>query len=448
MTIRLRARIAVTHAALSAAVAAAVSLSLYHASAWYLTDQRQTAAITRAVLDARAANLALNASMAPLDALAEIPAAGNSLPMLRFHGRWYATSVTVPPRRLPTSVLAQASPDGALQRFRYGGEAYLAIALPLQDALYVEVFPLQDLDKLLAWGAWILLGLTLGLGLLAAAFGSRLAARVVQPLTSLAATARRITAGDFAARMKLVGDPDLDPIAAAFNEMAEAVQARIARERRFAANVSHELRSPVTAALGSAEILAASRDRFEERTRGVVDVLVEQVRRMSRALLDLLEISSVGQGEAVSVEAVDTWAVCQDVLELQGLPTALIHGVDIRAQSDPKRLERILSNLVENAVLHAGGVESILIEADAGYMHLHILDAGPGIQPGAEERIFEPFMRGPHSGATPGSGLGLAIALELSREIAGQLEVANRSEGGCRFTLTLPLAATPPDLEE
>lgn len=440
MSARLRARIAVTHAAVSVAVATAVSLSLYEASAWYLTDQRETGAITRAVLDARAADLALRSATPPLTALADIPAAGRSLPMLKQEGRWYAASVTVPPERLPASLLAHASPDGALQRFDYGGDVFLAIAIPLDAALYVEVFPLEDLDRMLRAGAWILFGLTLLLGLIAAAFGSRLAARVVQPLTSLAVTARRIAAGDFSARMRLAGDPDLDPIASAFNDMAEAVQARVARERRFVANVSHELRSPVTAALGSAEILAMNRMNFDERTRGVVDVLVGQVRRMAGTLVDLLEISSAGQGDALSLEAVDVAALCRQLLAAKGQPTELVQGGQAWALTDPKRLERILTNLIDNAMLHAGGVTSIVVEQAAAVVRVHVLDVGPGIAEESLKSMFEPFTRGPQSGATPGAGLGLAIALESAQALGCPLEASNRDGDGCRFTLTMPLA--------
>ncbi len=426
-------------AGLSLIVATAVSLSLYQGGSWYLTDQRERTAVTRAVLDARAADASLQSSSLPLRALAQIPASGNSLPMIRIGKRWFSASVTVPPEQLPASVLESASPTGALQRFRYAGDPYLAIAIPLQNALYVEVFPLQDLDTLLRRGAWLLLILTLTLAFFGAALGARLAARVVYPLTALAASARRITIGDFTARMPRTGDPDLDPIASSFNDMAQAVQARIAREQRFAANVSHELRSPVTAALGSAELLAVSRDRLDARTQEVADVLVEQVRRMSRVLVDLLEISSTVSDDIGQFEAIDVRAVCEDVLRMRNLSTTLVSGESVIALSDDRRLERILANLVDNALLHAGGLVAVRLASDEHCISVHVEDAGPGIPDELAGHIFEPFTRGPHSGSTPGSGLGLAIASEQARVIGAAISLERLPGGGSRFTVSLPL---------
>ncbi|MHB0928692.1 MAG: sensor histidine kinase [Candidatus Nanopelagicales bacterium] len=354
----------------------------------------------------------------------------------------------MPPDQLPVSLLESASPTGAMQRFRYSGDPYLAIAIPLRDALYVEVFPLVDLDTLLVRAAWLLLFLTLALAAFGAILGAQIAARVLHPLTALAVSARRIAMGDFGERMTQTGDPDLDPIAAAFNEMVQAVQAKIARERRFAANVSHELRSPVTAALGSAEILAGSRNQLDPRTREVADVLVDQVRRMSRALVDLLEISSTFGDDGAQSEVIDVRAVCQDVLQMRGLDSRLLVGPSCFALSDARRLERILTNLVDNALLHAGGVTAIRLEPNAQCVLVHVDDQGPGIPDEVAAHVFEPFTRGPHSAATPGSGLGLAIASEQARVIGAAVNFEPLPGGGSRFTVSLPASDLPVETVE
>ena len=149
MRLRLRTRVALSFAALSLLVAGTVSVTTYAFASWYLLDQRETAALTRAALDSRAVGAYLATGSAPSDALGQIPSVGTSQPMIRVARTWYTTAVTVPPNDLPEDLLAVAEPNGARQRFSIAGDPYLAVAVQIDSAMYVEVFPLRDLDRTL-----------------------------------------------------------------------------------------------------------------------------------------------------------------------------------------------------------------------------------------------------------------------------------------------------------
>ena len=419
MRLRLRTRVAISFAALSLLVAGTVSVTTYAFASWYLLDQRESAALTRAALDSRAVGAYLAAGATPSEALDQIPSVGTSQPMIRLDTTWYTAAVTVPPDALPADLLTAAVPTGARQRFSITGDPYFAVAVPIESGMYVEVFPLRDLDRTLTWGGWTLVGLSLLAAVFGAIIGATAVGRILRPVRRLGAGARRIAGGELTTRIDLAGDPDLDPIASSFNEMAEAVQARIARERRFSANVSHELRSPLTSVLGTAELLEGGRERLPEREAGLVTVLVHQVRRMSHMLLDLLEISRISSDDPPQWESADLAALCRDVAAQRGVDPSVVVGDEPTVRTDARRLERIIGNLIDNAQQHAGGVVQVLIQRDSGSVRILVDDAGPGIDEGIRERLFEPFTRGESHGHTDGAGLGLAIVREQAVDPRG-----------------------------
>lgn len=170
MRLRLRTRVAISFAALSLLVAGTVSVTTYAFASWYLLDQRESSALTRAALDSRAVGAYLAAGATPSEALDQIPSVGTSQPMIRLDTTWYTSAVTVPPDALPANLLTAAVPTGARQRFSITGDPYFAVAVPIESGMYVEVFPLRDLDHAVAAAATLLirlatlwLGVTLGL---------------------------------------------------------------------------------------------------------------------------------------------------------------------------------------------------------------------------------------------------------------------------------------------
>lgn len=446
MRLGLRARVALTFGVLSLAVALAVSGTTYVLARVYLLNQRETAALTRALLDARAASAGLEAGTAPGRVLEQIPSVGTSQPLLFVDGEWYTAGVTVSPESLPPDLISvTADTGGAWQRFAVGSDPYLAVAVGVSNGLYVEVFPLLDLDTTFVIAGWVLFGLAVFSFSVGVTVGRGAGSRILRPLRELSEGAGQVAEGDYSVRLRSTGDPDLDPISDSFNEMAQAVQAQISRERRFTANVSHELRSPLTSVLGTAELLERRRESLPERDAHIVEVLVRQVRRLSQMVLDLLEISSVTSDTDLQRETADVTALVREVLRDRDLPEDLVHGEEVLAHTDARRFERILGNLVDNAQRHGGGVTRIDVIPPASPRDPVVItvdDEGPGIEPEEASRLFEPFTRGSGSAGTDGAGLGLALVREQSRRLGASVDISANPVGrGARFTVALPTEA-------
>ena len=456
MRFGLRTRVALAFGLLSLIIAGAVSGATYSVARWYLLNQREDSAITRAVLDSRSVDASLAADLAPVTALEQVPSVGTSQPMIQVQGVWYTSGVTVPPASLPASLLSTAAKDGgSQQRTTIGDEEYLLVAIQLGTSVYVEVFPLRDLDLVLTIGGWLLVIQTLFAGIIGVFVGRYTFARIIRPLLRLGAGARRIASGELSTRIQLMRDPDLDPIATSFNGMAESVQSRIKREQRFSANVSHELRSPLTAVVGTAELLERNLDDLPEREQRLIGTLQTQTARMSQMLLDLLEISRIGNDDPLLKESVSVTTLCLDAIHVRGLPEDLIHVEDEGDHlitTDTRRFERIVGNLIDNANRHGGGVTAIHIarisHSDPEHIVVAVEDAGPGIPVDEVPKLFEPFTRGEDAKETSGAGLGLAIAIEQSHLLDVELRVESVDPHGARFVMEIPVAIEPEDVDE
>lgn len=430
-------RFAAAIGVISLVAALIVSIPTYLFARGYLLEQRENSAVSRALVNANTVDVALTEGDGPAQALTTVPSVGDSQPLLQIGGQWFSTGVTVDPDELPAELLRSASDmGGAMQRFvPADGNPYLAIAVPVPGGLYVEVFPLVELNDSIA-----VIGIFLAFGSAAALVSGGLlgrwaGARMLRPLGDMAVVAVRITDGDLSARVADSDDPDLGPISTAFNDMAATVENRLERERRFSANVSHELRSPLTGILGTAELLDGRKDGLPEREANLVGALIGQVRRFSSLVLDLLELSQIGGDRKVQPDLVDIGALARFVVESREHPTWLVQG-EATARTDPQRLERILANLVDNADLHGAGLRRISVRRVEGRTEIAVDDRGSGVAPADRERIFEPFNRGSKTDRK-GSGLGLAIVVEQSRLINATVAIEDAPGGGARFLVTL-----------
>jgi signal transduction histidine kinase len=255
--------------------------------------------------------------------------------------------------------------------------------------------------------------------------------------------AATIAGGSLTARLGPVNDPDLQQLVTSFNGMADAVQERIEREERFASDVSHELRSPITSLSAAVEVLSARSDELSDRNRQALEIIAVQVRRFDRTVLDLLELSRLdahaGQDNREHlrlgplVERIATRHGYADVLVVSDL------GDDDMVHVDRRRIERILINLLDNARDHGGGASEILLSSDHdGRVLLIVDDNGPGVGVSERLRIFERFARGTASRNSVGSGLGLAIVAEHARALGGRAFVDSSPSGGARFVVVIP----------
>ncbi len=439
MRLGLRSRVALTFGVLSLLVAITVSGATYFLARTYFVSQRENATLTRALVDARAASAGLASGLDPAQVLQEVPSVGTSQSLLFVDGEWYTTGITVSPESLPEDISrVTVESGGAIQSLSLGSDPYFVVSVRLPEGgAYVEVSSLRDLNDTFVVSGWVLAGLALLAFLAGTLIGRYAGGRLLRPLRDLSTSAGRIAKGDLTARVPATGDPDLDPIAESFNEMAEAVQSRIARERRFSANVSHELRSPLTSVLGTAELLERRKGNFTPRDSELVDVLARQVRRLSQMVLDLLEIGRMTGDADLQVETSDIARTCREVLRERGIDEALVIGDEPLVRVDPRRFERIVANLVDNAQRHGGGLTSVLIVEDAGTTRVCVDDAGPGVDPDDVARLFEPFARGTRGGESDGAGLGLALVREQALAMGAGIAVERSPAGGARFVLSL-----------
>jgi signal transduction histidine kinase len=338
--------------------------------------------------------------------------------------------------------------ESIVQRFSFDDDDYVGVGIHIAeaDANYYEAFELAPTARTLTS---ILLALTLGSAvtvLFATALGWWTSRRLLRPLTRITDAAGEIAAGGLDTRVARESDPDLDRLAASFNEMADAVQARIEREARFASDVSHELRSPITALAAAAEVMNSRRGELPERTQQALEVVVGQVRRFDAMVLDLLELSRIDAGATdLHTEEVDIEELCKRVAAHNGFPHLPVE-VGWRAPQvavvDKLRFERILANLLENAVQHGGGPVRISIERGNGsYLLVAVEDAGPGVARGERVRIFERFARGSAARHRVGTGLGLALVAEHAHAQGGEAWAEDRPGGGARFVVQVPAGA-------
>ena len=338
--------------------------------------------------------------------------------------------------------------DSAVQQFTFRDRSYIGAGIHIAEvnADYYQAFQLSSTARTLNA---ILLALLIGSAvtvLLATAAGWWTSRRLLRPLARITDAAGDIAAGGLDARVAREGDPDLDRLADSFNEMADAVQARIEREARFASDVSHELRSPITALAAAAEVMHSRRGELPERTQQALDVVVGQVRRFDAMVMDLLELSRIDAGATdLHTEEVDIEELCRRVAARNGfphLPVEVNWRAPTRAVIDKLRFERIIANLLENAVQHGGGPVRISIErADGPYLLVAVEDAGPGVARGERVRIFERFARGSAARHRVGTGLGLALVAEHAAAQGGEAWAEDRPGGGARFVVRVPSGA-------
>ncbi|NUP52500.1 MAG: HAMP domain-containing histidine kinase [Catenulispora sp.] len=283
---------------------------------------------------------------------------------------------------------------------------------------------------------------------------------VVTPVREAAGIAERLADGRFDERMRVRGEDDLARLATSFNTMAGNLQRQIRKleelsrvQRRFVSDVSHELRTPLTTVRMAADVLHDSREDFSGPTARSAELLQTQLDRFEELLGDLLEISRFDAGAAVlDAEPVDLRALVRRVVDGSAV-LAERKGSDVRilapdtpcvAEIDPRRIERILRNLVVNSIEHSEGRPVVVkVAASAEAVAVAVRDYGVGLKPGESSLVFGRFWRADPARArtTGGTGLGLAISLEDAHLHHGWLQAWGEPGGGSQFRLTLPRTA-------
>lgn len=297
------------------------------------------------------------------------------------------------------------------------------------------------------------LRLALGVGALIAALvavvASRLVARgVLAPVDEASQAAERIEGGDLSARVPVTSSDEFGQWADRFNRMADSLEDTILRleaaqtqNRRFVADVAHELRTPVAALVAEASLLGGHLDALPPEARRTGELVVHDIGRLRALVEDLMELSRFdAAGEEVRLQPIDLARLIRDVAAAR-LRDAVLELPDDRIviETDPRRLERIVGNLLDNAREHASGALVVVrLQATADEVRIAVLDRGPGVPPDRLDRIFERFYMADPS-RRGGSGLGLAIAAEHATLLGGRIRARNRDGGGLDIELRLPV---------
>jgi two-component system sensor histidine kinase MtrB len=323
-----------------------------------------------------------------------------------------------------------------------------------------ELYFVFPLDKESATLALVKQGLGLaaiGLVLLVGGIGWLVTRQVVTPVRMAARIAERLSAGRLEERMRVRGEDDLARLATSFNKMAISLQRQIRQledlsrvQRRFVSDVSHELRTPLTTVRMAADVLHEARAEFGPEIERSAEILQTQLDRFEALLGDLLEISRYDAGAAVlETEPVDLRLVAESVVEAMeplaerkgsDLVVRASHGPCI-AEVDTRRIERVLRNLLANAIEHGEGRPiDVHVAADDQSVAIAVRDHGVGLAPGEAAMVFNRFWRADPARArsTGGTGLGLSISMEDAHLHGGWLQVWGETGDGSQFRLTVP----------
>ncbi len=325
-----------------------------------------------------------------------------------------------------------------------------------------ELYLIYDLNNAQSTLNYIQSVLWLGGGILLLLIGGialYVTRNVVLPVSQAAAVSEKLASGELQERMVVKGEDEVARLATSFNRMANSLQEQITQlatlshmQQSFVSDVSHELRTPLTTVRMAAEVLFDARESFDPVNKRSAELLYHQVERFQALLSDLLEISRFDAGAAVlDAEPGDIFAVIHNVLEgaqplaeqcgstLTVIASTEPHGSVV--DMDPRRIDRILRNLVVNALEHGDGLPVELhVASDADTIAVSVRDHGIGMSAGDVARVFDRFWRADPARArtTGGSGLGLAIATEDTRLHGGWLEAWGKPGAGSCFRLTLP----------
>jgi signal transduction histidine kinase len=381
-----------------------------------------------------------------------LPIAPTSNVVIYHSGQWSSSSLTVSRDALPADIKTaglRGHPVRAWVRIASRPQLVVAVPLPAVHAVYFQTFDESELEHTLFVLRVIVVVAAAATTLTAGFVGWRASRRLTAPLRAIAAAADRISAGDLGTQLSPAADADLAGLVNRFNDMVQTLRARIERDARFAADVSHELRSPLTTLATSLSVLQQHRDELSPRNRDALDLITAELARFQRLVADLLEIATTDAGAASSER--EPVRICQLVLNVLARPEYATISADVDSSAldavvlgDKRRLEQTVRNLLDNAVAHAGAVERVGLHREDGAVQVVVDDTGPGVPAADRELIFERFARGRGAGrrgSGGGTGLGLALVREHVGAHGGRVWVTDRPGGGARFVVELPVQA-------
>jgi len=312
----------------------------------------------------------------------------------------------------------------------------------------------QDVRAVIQW--LYLLGGVLGLisMLISGGVGYIIAGRAYSPLRQIVRTAKAVAAGDLSRRLTPRGDdPEMHSLELALNKMFGELEASFAAQKRFTADASHELRIPLTILKGEVEV-ALRHPRSSEEYQAHLHQHLDMISRMQRIVNDLLTLARADAGQLELVqEPVDLTLLLQEVGQHHLILFAKDHislemdiEDELQVSGDPRQLERVIYNLLNNAYKHAPQYSSVYLHArsENNLIHIHVRDEGEGIDPEHLHKLFVRFFRADDSRvrqqSNSGAGLGLAICKHIIHAHGGTIRVESALGMGAEFIISLPKA--------
>ena len=456
LALGLRARLIIIFALGAFVLSSLMGTIAYLTTRHTLIVEQQTALLHQGYANAALLRNAIAAQVPSIGAeVTSLDTGQGTSSLLDLGGRWFSTSLTISRSSLPSALRSNVKAGHvAYQASSQTGRPLLSVGIPI-PSVNAEYYLVDDLTSLQHTLKVLLVALaTAGAAttLLGALLGLAASRRAMRPLTEVSDAAVAIARGDLATRLPVdSADPDLAGLTGSFNAMVDQLEERIHRDARFASDVSHELRSPLTTLSAAVGVLESQRDTLDHRSAEALDLLAADVARFERLVTDLLEISrSDADADDLHLDAVEVGELVRrcvaSSVRASGAGAGAIIKIAPPAEHsvvlvDKRRVERIISNLLENAEHYAGGATAVEVTEARGVVEIAVEDHGAGIPPEERIAVFDRFYRGGAAGrrgAGQGTGLGLALVADHVRRLGGTVHIEEAAGGGARFVVALP----------
>ncbi len=436
-------------------------LSAFFASLTYvglkhvLVSDQQQADLRQSFANAALVRTTLYTSPVQLpNLLNSIEKATTSNVLIQTHNQWLSRSQGAATQDVSNLVIEAANNGRPTQQTLIvnGQEIFVVgVPIPAVETQFFEVFQLTALEHtlrllLLVIGASAILTTLVGIS-----GGLWVTRRTVRPLEKVSAAAALIAGGELTTRL-VAGNTDreVQQLTESFNAMVSQLVDRLERDARFASDVSHEMRSPLTTLATTATVLSQHRDELSPVARQSLDLLVADLSVFQSLVEDLLEIARNDAGAApVMIETVSAVELVRQSVRSGAQHHAIAEppieiADDVHDQTvnvDRRRFERVMSNLIDNAHHYAGDAVAIRISIERELLVINVDDAGSGVPLEEREQVFQRFFRGRAAhdrGIARGTGLGLALVRDHVQTFGGTITVRESPEGGARFQISLP----------
>jgi two-component system sensor histidine kinase MtrB len=389
--------------------------------------------------------------------LASIQKGTGSIVLVQTHHQWLARSTPAASKDVLAPIIQLVSNGHPTeQTINVKGEILFVVGVPIPavETQVFEVFRLSSLEHtlrmlllLLAIGAFF----TTTVGLSGGLWVTR---RAVRPLEEVSLAAALIADGALSTRLVVTrADREVQQLTASFNEMVSQLVERLERDARFASDVSHELRSPLTTLATTVSVLQQHRQDLSPAGQESLDLLTADLSIFQSLVEDLLEMARSDAGavplamENVTVielvrQSVRSAAARHKLDEPDVVVDSTVRDPIVRV--DRRRFERVITNLIDNAHRYAGGAVAVRLHRIGDHVAINVDDAGSGIRADERDQVFERFFRGRAAhdrGVARGTGLGLALVRDHVKAFGGTISILESNEGGARFQILLPVVS-------